>query len=33
MQLNQQLSMMKQQELYLNKVDELKKEYEVQINE
>ena len=32
-QLSQQLMGMKQQEAYLNKVDELKKEYEVKINE
>lgn len=32
-QLSQQLMAMKQQEAYLNKVDELKKEYEVKINE
>jgi len=32
-QLSQQLMAMKQQETYLNRVDELKKEYEVKINE
>lgn len=32
-QLSQQLMAMKQQEAYLNKVNELKKEYEVKINE
>jgi len=32
-QLSQQLMAMKQQETYLSKVDELKKEYEVKINE